>query len=61
MTHLTHSQRQIITRTRLMLRKRITPCGKSKVWSKCFTEIDGKTIFWFNTPDDSTHTIRIKP
>jgi hypothetical protein len=37
--------------------KRIYPCGDKQDLLECFTEIDNKLLFWFNTEDKSTHLI----
>lgn len=34
---------------------RIYPCGNCATFSRCFSIEDGQWIFWFNTPDGSTH------
>lgn len=31
--------------------------SSKKSWGECFTEEDGKKIFWFNTEDNSTRVI----
>ena len=37
----------------------ITPCG-DKTWRECLTyeECIDTYIFWFNTPDGSTHVVK---
>lgn len=37
----------------------ILPCGGRPDFTECFNVIGTKTLFWFNTPDDSTHTVSI--
>ena len=37
--------------------ERIYPCGNSGDFSECFTQMDDRLLFWFNTEDDSTHLI----
>ncbi|MCU0608175.1 MAG: hypothetical protein MUF22_00210 [Chitinispirillaceae bacterium] len=36
---------------------RIYPCGTKRSLYECFTEAEGKLIFWFNTDDQTTHLI----
>lgn len=38
----------------------ILPVHTKKSFSKCFTCDFGILIFWFDTPDTSTHTISIE-
>lgn len=33
----------------------IQPCAHHSSFDTCFTEEDGKEIFWYNTSDGSTH------
>jgi hypothetical protein len=33
----------------------IYPCDGKKEWDECFTRVNGKVIFWFNSRDNSTH------
>jgi len=37
----------------------ISPCSGIESFSECFTEIDDgeNIVFWFNTPDNSTHML----
>lgn len=35
----------------------IYPCSNRTDLSDCFTVYGGKTVFWFNTEDDSTHVL----
>jgi hypothetical protein len=35
----------------------ITPCTSKSSLHDCFTVENGRVIFWYNTPDGSTHTI----
>ena len=37
--------------------ERIYPCAKSGNFADCFTQIDDRLLFWFNTDDESTHLI----
>lgn len=37
--------------------KNIYPCGDKKNLQECFTVMDNRLVFWFNTEDDSTHLI----
>lgn len=34
---------------------RIRPCGNTGGWERCFTVLDGRQLFWFNTTNGSTH------
>lgn len=35
----------------------IYPCNNAASFDGCFTTFNGKYIFWFNTDDNSTHTL----
>ena len=37
--------------------EQISPCGNRGCFSECFTHADGFLIFWFDTPDRSTHVV----
>ena len=39
----------------------ILPIPRLKDFKNCFTEDFGQVIFWFNTPDESTHLISYNP
>ncbi len=36
----------------------IYPCGRFEHLRDCFTHYENELIFWFNTIDGSTHTVR---
>jgi hypothetical protein len=35
----------------------IYPCGRKQSLGDCFTRYNDRLIFWFNTPDNSTHAL----
>lgn len=35
----------------------IYPCANMVYLTDCFTNYDGKWIFWYNTEDNSTHVV----
>ncbi len=37
--------------------EQILPCGGRDSFSKCFTFSSGYLVFWFDTPDMSTHVL----
>ena len=36
---------------------RIRPVGGRRTFADCFTRMNGRLCFWFDTPDHSTHVI----
>lgn len=38
----------------------IRPCGVMGSWGECFTTEGNTVVFWFNTPDESTHVLTAK-
>jgi len=38
----------------------IRPCAGRK-FSECYTIAAGRAVFWYNTPDGSTHTVMEPP
>lgn len=38
----------------------IYPIGGGKSFDDCFSLLDGHTVFWFNTPDQSSHIVSSK-
>ena len=37
--------------------RQIYPCGVRKDLGDCFTIMDDRVVFWFNTSDNSTHLL----
>ena len=37
--------------------RQIYPCGIRKDLWDCFTVMDGRIVFWFNTADNTTHLL----
>jgi len=35
----------------------VTPCA-GRTWAECVTEINGRRVLWYNSPDGSSHVIR---
>ena len=38
----------------------IYPCGSNTRFEDCFTLYGDMLVFWFNTPDESSHAIKEK-
>ncbi|MBD3344212.1 MAG: hypothetical protein GF401_04015 [Chitinivibrionales bacterium] len=38
--------------------KKIFPCAEKKGFEECFTSRGDSLVFWFNTPDHSTHVVK---
>jgi hypothetical protein len=39
------------------LHKKIFPAGEKASLNECFTRLDNKLLFWFNTEDDNTRVL----
>lgn len=37
--------------------KKIFPCCHKESFSECFTRVENRVLFWFNTEDHSTHVL----
>ncbi len=42
------------------IHKTVLPCGGKSSLSDCFTDDGARLVFWFNTPDQSTHVLMSK-
>lgn len=51
---MSNEQKQLIKQARDKYGK-IYPVARKKRLDQCFTTIDGKIYFWFNSKDHSTH------
>jgi len=38
----------------------IQPCGTRRSLAECFTEEDGFLMLWFNSPNGTTHMIKVR-
>ena len=36
----------------------IKPCGSATTFGQCFSSLNGRLIFWFNTQDGSTRVVK---
>lgn len=45
---------------RLRHGERIAPCGRADELSDSVTEHQGYYVLWYNTPDHSTHAVKIE-
>jgi hypothetical protein len=36
---------------------RIFPCARKQDFNACFTQVDDRLLFWYNTHDRSTHIV----
>jgi hypothetical protein len=52
-------QNKMMSKAREMYQE-IRPCGAKDSWGECFTTEGTTVVFWFNTPDDSTHVLTAK-
>ena len=52
-------KKQLIRRA-LEKHKKILPCMRRKNFNACFTEEEDNLLFWYNTPDRSTHVVSAK-
>lgn len=53
---MTRIQKQLMQAAKFKYGK-ISKCIHRWTWESCFTATDNLMIFWFNTPDSSTHII----
>lgn len=41
----------------LIEHERIFPCSRTGKFSDCYTLVENKVFFWFNTEDQTTHLV----
>jgi hypothetical protein len=49
-------KRKMIQRA-LKTHKRIFPCSSRSDLGECFTQLDDRVLFWYNTEDKTTHVM----
>jgi len=53
---VTELKEQMIRRA-IEAHERITPCSNRSELGECFSVLEDKLVFWFNTEDNSTHVL----
>ena len=50
-------QKERLIRRAVETHERIMPCSNRTELGECFSTLEDKLIFWFNTEDNSTHVL----
>ncbi len=50
-------QKRILLKKAAGCFKKIRPVGGRRSFEDCFTCVEGRLCFWFDTPDHSTHVL----